>query len=43
MAVQARRALVHVVEVFADGTDGPDVTADAKLEISEPGDVAKVE
>ncbi len=43
MGVQAPASLVHVIEVLNDGTDGPDVTADAKLEVSEPGDVAKVE
>jgi hypothetical protein len=34
---------VRVIEVLPDGSDGPDVTADPKLQISEPGEVAKVE
>ena len=43
MATNAQGTLVHVIEVLADGSDGPDVTTDPKLQISDPGEPAKVE
>jgi hypothetical protein len=43
MSVNSPGGRVHVIGVLTDGSDGPDVTADPKLQIGEPGDVAKVE